>query len=432
MKFIIYGAGKRGKETLKVIGVDNVIAFTDSDNTKCGTEYCNLPVVEVNELQMFSDKSICIVTPVKGRIKIVEELKKSGVKNCIPLKAFDNALSYGKDFIFNTIFSQYAGHNIAIYGISAGSITLYEYLAERMQRQVFLAYDKKEEVIDSLYDWRVKAFGLCDVCQKVDIVISTERHLPVEIKKIIPEKVKIIELQDLLETNLAFYNRQIENFRNIHCGQRCFIVATGPSLLMQDLEALREHGEKCISMNRIYNLFEQTKWRPDYYMIEDTMMIEDLHREIAEMDVPVKFVSSVPEEYWKQKDVGNSIQYQLICLDMMRGELPLFSERVERCVYEGSTVTYACIQLAVYMGFNEIFLLGVDFNYSQDLYDEKNHFTGYQKDKKVRLNAVYPERMQAAYESAREYADAHGIKIYNATRGGKLEVFERVNFDALF
>ena len=65
-------------------------------------------------------------------------------------------------------------------------------------------------------------------------------------------------------------------------------------------------------------------------------------------------------------------------------------------------------------------------------YDEKNHFIGYQKDKKVRLNTVYPERMQAAYESAREYADAHGIKIYNATRGGELEVFERVNFDCLF
>lgn len=37
-----------------------------------------------------------------------------------------------------------------------------------------------------------------------------------------------------------------------------------------------------------------------------------------------------------------------------------------------------------------------------------------------------------AFEKAKEYADGHGIKIYNATRGGKLEVFERVNFDALF
>lgn len=40
--------------------------------------------------------------------------------------------------------------------------------------------------------------------------------------------------------------------------------------------------------------------------------------------------------------------------------------------------------------------------------------------------------MSLAYKAARKYADAHGIKIYNATRGGKLEVFERVDFDSLF
>ena len=38
----------------------------------------------------------------------------------------------------------------------------------------------------------------------------------------------------------------------------------------------------------------------------------------------------------------------------------------------------------------------------------------------------------AGYQKAKQYADAHGIKIYNATRGGKLEVFPRVDFDSLF
>ena len=31
--------------------------------------------------------------------------------------------------------------------------------------------------------------------------------------------------------------------------------------------------------------------------------------------------------------------------------------------------------------------------------------------------------------AARKYCDEHNVAIYNATRGGKLEVFERVNFD---
>ena len=43
-----------------------------------------------------------------------------------------------------------------------------------------------------------------------------------------------------------------------------------------------------------------------------------------------------------------------------------------------------------------------------------------------------PNNMVLAYKSAKKYADSHGIRIYNATRGGKLEVFERIDFDSLF
>lgn len=432
MKFIIYGAGKRGKELLDALGAENVVAFADFDNTKCGTEYCGLPVVGVEELYMISAIATCVVTPVNGRKNIVEELKNSGIINTIPIKAFDDVLRYGKDYIFDHFINKYSGYNIAIYGMSAGAIVLYEYLIERMQKQVYWVAEEKSEIMESLCNEGISASDFYKICQDVDIVINTEFDLPEQLKRFLPKKIRIIGLQEILEEGCPIYNKQIEVFRNIHCGKRCFIVATGPSLLVHDLDILCENGEKCISMNRVYNLFAQTAWRPDYYMIEDAMMIEDLGREIADMNLPVKFVSSMPAEYWKQREVKNSIKYKLINLDMTGGEPPLFSENIEKCVYEGSTVTYACIQLAVYMGFSDIYLLGVDFNYSQDLYDERNHFAGYQKDKKIRLNKVYPERMLAAYESAKQYAKEHGIRIYNATRGGKLEVFERVNFDALF
>ena len=36
------------------------------------------------------------------------------------------------------------------------------------------------------------------------------------------------------------------------------------------------------------------------------------------------------------------------------------------------------------------------------------------------------------FDSGKHYADKHGIKIYNATRGGKLEIFDRVDFDTIF
>ena len=59
---------------------------------------------------------------------------------------------------------------------------------------------------------------------------------------------------------------------------------------------------------------------------------------------------------------------------------------------------------------------------------KNNHFEAHQ-DKT--LFPVRKEALTKCYEVCDTYAKAHGIKIYNATRGGKLEVFERVDFDDL-
>ena len=79
------------------------------------------------------------------------------------------------------------------------------------------------------------------------------------------------------------------------------------------------------------------------------------------------------------------------------------------------------------MGFTEIYLLGVDCNYLMN--SRNNHFVEDEKEDKEDHKV---DSMLLNYKSAKNYADANGIKIFNATRGGALEVFERVNFDQLF
>ena len=56
----------------------------------------------------------------------------------------------------------------------------------------------------------------------------------------------------------------------------------------------------------------------------------------------------------------------------------------------------------------------------------KNYYTGIGKP-----NQYVKEHVERAFQSAKLYAENHGIKIYNATRGGKLEIFERADFDLL-
>ena len=104
-----------------------------------------------------------------------------------------------------------------------------------------------------------------------------------------------------------------------------------------------------------------------------------------------------------------------------------FSNNAYATVYMGYTVTYSIIQLAAYMGFKEIYLVGCDCNY----HGRKRNFIDY-GEQNIRDAVKTENGMTMSYLTAKRCASKYGIKIYNATRGGNLEVFERVNLDALF
>jgi hypothetical protein len=78
------------------------------------------------------------------------------------------------------------------------------------------------------------------------------------------------------------------------------------------------------------------------------------------------------------------------------------------------------------MGFKEIYLLGADCHYASDM---KHHFKDYGHID--RSFATAGEKMMSAYKVAKQHAKKHQINIFNATRGGMLEVFERVDLDAV-
>lgn len=110
-----------------------------------------------------------------------------------------------------------------------------------------------------------------------------------------------------------------------------------------------------------------------------------------------------------------------------------FSKDISQGVFSGYTVTYDMIQIAAYMGFSEIYIIGADFNYNGDASQKGNHVYDYKiKDKRKVAGMTYLDLNINAMQTAKKYAEDNNIKIYNATRGGKLEVFERKSLDELF
>ena len=113
-------------------------------------------------------------------------------------------------------------------------------------------------------------------------------------------------------------------------------------------------------------------------------------------------------------------------------------------VWVGGTVTYLCLQLAYYMGFSDVYMIGFDHSYKipkdakvegvniTSASDDPNHFHPDYFGKGYRWHDPQVERMGQAYHKARHYYEAAGRRIRNATIEGHLEVFERVNYDSLF
>lgn len=218
---------------------------------------------------------------------------------------------------------------------------------------------------------------------------------------------------------------RIKDFKNKHIGDRCFIIATGPSLTIADLEKLR--GEITIGMNSISKIGEKTDWRPTYYGIQDMAVCKRLKKYIEQLDDKITiFISD--DLHKKQKILKrNIVEMPIYGKDHLinpNADNIEFSNDCYDVIYDGYTITYSLLQLAVYMGFKEIYLIGADCSYAKQ---GPQHFieTGV-----VDPNAhIAGERMLRAYSVAKEYADQNGIKIYNATRGGYLEVFERISMD---
>lgn len=231
--------------------------------------------------------------------------------------------------------------------------------------------------------------------------------------------------------------KKLKSLKNKYEGKRCFIVGNGPSLNVEDLERLK--NEITFGFNRIYYIFDKTDWRPTFYCSEDIQIIQNSIEEINTLDIEYKFIPIILKHDYSINIRLATYFNQIYNKNQL--SMPDFSDDISKYIACGGTVTYSAIQMAAYMGFKEIYLIGVDHSFARykdkdgNIIEDKNakdYFCDeYNKDKD-KLNIPRLDESTLAYIKAEEYSRQHDFRIYNATRGGKLEVFERVNFDELF
>lgn len=231
--------------------------------------------------------------------------------------------------------------------------------------------------------------------------------------------------------------------KDLYKGRRCFIIGNGPSLNKIDFNLLR--NEVTIGCNGIFYKTQETGFIPTLYTVEDNEFIAANAKKISEYTqtirvIPIcywQFLENRDNSYWFEIDTDfyapGTVYYQR----------PRFSRNFSDCSFAGHTISYTNMQLAYWLGCAEVYLIGMDHQYvipndavisgdcivSQE--DDANHFHPEYFKGKVwhdpRLDMV-----ELNFKMARRYFEADGRHIYNATIGGKLEIFDRAPFATLF
>ena len=216
----------------------------------------------------------------------------------------------------------------------------------------------------------------------------------------------------------------LKECRNKYKGERCFIVATGPSLLISDLDMLK--NEYTFAMNSCILALDKTEWRPTFYGIEDEYVYEKLESAIlnnTQLDI---IVSDTIADLYKTPESFKVFPLHYLDHKMYHfkgcGKFK-YSDDCYSIVGDGYSITLSLLQIACHMGFSEIYLLGCDCNYNQPKqhFIESGHF-----DPKAHLMG---SKLIQAHREFKKFADSIGVKVFNSTRGGMLEEYPRINLD---
>jgi len=224
--------------------------------------------------------------------------------------------------------------------------------------------------------------------------------------------------------------QKLKDLRNSHAGERCVIIGNGPSLRDTDLQKL--NNVFTIGMNRFYLAFPELGFATSCLLSVNDLVIEQCAEDFRVLPIPV-FVS------WRgRKWIKPAKNLHYLYTSYL---LPGFNKNAAGRLWEGATVTFVAMQLAYYMGFKQVVLIGVDHNFTTkgtpnttvvSTGDDPNHFNPAYFGKGFRWQLPDLETSELAYCMARDAYQKDGREILDATVGGKLSVFPRVKFDTLF
>lgn len=222
---------------------------------------------------------------------------------------------------------------------------------------------------------------------------------------------------------------RLTRFRNAYRGERCVIVCNGPSLNRMDLRCLRR--EIVFGLNKIHLGLDRFGFHPRFLVVVNEKVAAQARDALRALQA-IKFVGARAATHLPE----DPLTHHLAIL----APPVVFSTDIETGVREGGTVTHAALQIAYYMGFREVVIIGMDHRFTFDgaphetrrmVGPDPNHFSA---DYFRGQNWDNPDlaRSEASYAEARRVFEADGRIILDATVDGACTVFKKVDYRAVF
>lgn len=223
------------------------------------------------------------------------------------------------------------------------------------------------------------------------------------------------------------FTDELASFRNKHAGRRCFVVGCAPSLAKLDLTRL--NGDLVFIVNRGYLLAQYGLPQSAYHIFSDHLTYEAYWQEIRCKSVGIRFyranVFNLPEyQTSAEREPAISVPFHMLPT-MDEGH---FAKDVTQGLYRGFTVVLDAVQVAFFMGFDEVYIIGCDLDYQ----GAQTHIYGSGAYEQRRRFDMPTDKVLRAMSVASEVFQTSGRLLANAGIGDRLDTIPRVQFESLF
>lgn len=257
--------------------------------------------------------------------------------------------------------------------------------------------------------------------------------------------------------NLAERISKNAKFKDIHLGERCFVIGNGPSLTKQDLSLLK--NEVVFTVNQITRNPQFNELKTNYHFWADPIFFNLSPEKPEDMELlntfksvktdknnPVCFMPVYSKQFIDSFELEKELTIEYYCNSLDFHDSYSKDLNFTKFIPNFQTVVQYAIAMAIYMGFSEIYLIGCDTTGIMGTINSyinqpvNNYSYNITENEKKRMKNMYSSismentflgwaRILHIYKTLDRYCDDKNIRLVNCSADSIIDSISRESYE---